>query len=111
MIGTHKQKFSFDFSSIAILNLDALSLKIIEIAQPSAESVDRSETPKSRDRHLLDNLPVGLPFAAAPSARRNEARAKATSQKTMIGFLAIRSSVYCGSLPVVQNLFPCPLFT
>jgi hypothetical protein len=28
----------------------------------------------------------------------------------MIVFLAIRPSVYCGSLPVVQSVFPCSLF-
>jgi hypothetical protein len=38
-----------------------------------------------------------------------EARVKPTS-KTMMVFLPIPASVYCGSLPVVQSVFSCPLF-
>src|SRR5262249_52443842 len=42
------------------------------------------------------------------SARWTEARAKLTSQ-TAIVLIAIPAHVYCGSLRVVQNLFPCSL--
>ena len=75
---------------------------------PSSRSPFRnaSNLGSSAEEELAVRYPIRcIFFACCASARRNGARAKATSQTPRTVFLTILLFVYCCSLPDVQSLF------